>query len=146
MSCHGRDQDLLLLAHGELGGIRRALTEAHARRCPRCQDQKERYLALSGAMATALRGTELAAWRPRAVAAPPARPAAMLRWVALAAILLLTTAAVAALTWGPEFPVGGPSSSPRGEAAGSAACGNCHATLPVGHPRAQWTPTPPVAK
>lgn len=46
-SCEHRDQDLLLLVHGELPWWRRAATRWHLRGCSACRERHERYVALS---------------------------------------------------------------------------------------------------
>ena len=136
MSCERRDQDLLLLTHGELSGLRRPLLEAHLRRCPRCQEQRDRYAAASAAVAGALRGDALPAWRSRADQPAVTLPDS-LRWAIVAAVvLLLGTATAAAVVWLPEMAAEKrPAPVHAGTLMNDASCGSCHATLPANHPK-----------
>ncbi|MBD0275696.1 MAG: hypothetical protein ICV73_27680, partial [Acetobacteraceae bacterium] len=47
MNCSERDQDILLLEHDALGGVRRWSTERHLRNCPRCQERREQHARVS---------------------------------------------------------------------------------------------------
>lgn len=47
MNCSERDQDILLMEHGALGGVRRWSTERHLRHCPRCQERREQHSRVS---------------------------------------------------------------------------------------------------
>jgi anti-sigma factor RsiW len=136
MTCAGRDQDLLLLTHGELGAARRTFLEAHLRRCPRCREQRERFSILSRAAAGAIRGSDLPAWTPsprdrRAPASP------VLRWsVAAALILVLALVTASAALWLPELSTSRKSRQPNSAVlpVENSNCGSCHSTLPAGHP------------
>jgi anti-sigma factor RsiW len=70
MPCEDRDENLLLLAHGELPALRRGLTRLHLNRCPRCRERQEQLEAVSRVLAGAL-------WRTTAPGGPSA-PAARL--------------------------------------------------------------------
>jgi hypothetical protein len=137
MSCHANDPNLVLLAHGELGGPQRLLLEAHLRRCPRCQDQTRRYAAASTAIAGAVRGERLAPWSPPAPdprSPYHSRPA---RWsLAFALLLALASVTAAAALWIPELAGGERSSQPIPNSAilPTDGCGKCHGNLPPGHP------------
>lgn len=52
--CQGRDEALLMLAHGQLTGWQALIVRSHAARCPDCRARLKRYGALSGALASAL--------------------------------------------------------------------------------------------
>jgi anti-sigma factor RsiW len=142
MSCESRNQDLLLLAHGELGGLRRALLERHLRRCPRCQEQKARYGAVSRAMAAAVRGDALPAWSVPASAREPERArSGALRWALITVLALLLGVAVAGTaTWLPEQrdrrDAVGPAHSKLMPIGQDESCARCHSNLPANHPGA----------
>jgi len=55
MNCTNRDQDILLLEHGALSGMRRWATERHLRVCPRCQERREQQIRLSRLVGAAVR-------------------------------------------------------------------------------------------
>jgi len=55
MNCTNRDQDILLLEHGALSGMRRWATERHLRVCPRCQERREQQARLSRLVGAAVR-------------------------------------------------------------------------------------------
>ena len=55
MQCSERDQDILLLQHGELNGWRRYATLNHLRTCPRCQEKADKYRDVSRHIAHAFR-------------------------------------------------------------------------------------------
>ncbi len=100
MRCHDRDQDLLLLAHGQLPALRRVLTEAHLRRCPRCQECRERFAAVSRLLADTIRGPKLASWSRSTVSTAARRCKERVRWAAAFSLaLLLATASVAAFLY-----------------------------------------------
>ena len=64
MMRHITDENLLLLAHGELSAWRGLPLQIHLRRCPPC---RARYAALSRTsahIAASLRGPEAAVWQP----------------------------------------------------------------------------------
>jgi len=86
MSCYDRDQDVLLLVHGELSGPRRLLTQWHVRRCPGCCERHERLHRVSGLMAGAIRSDDgLPTWHTATAAMPfaPIAPApSFAAWVA----------------------------------------------------------------
>jgi hypothetical protein len=136
MSCERRDQDLLLLTHGELSGLRRPLLEAHLRRCPRCQEQRDRYAVASAAMAGVLRGDALPPWQSRAER-PPVVLSDSLRWAIVAAVVLLMgTATAAAVVWLPELaPERRAAPIHAGTFTSDTSCGSCHANLPANHPK-----------
>lgn len=52
--CQGRDEALLMLAHGQLTGWQALMVRSHAARCPDCRARLKRYGSLSGALASAL--------------------------------------------------------------------------------------------
>jgi anti-sigma factor RsiW len=97
MTCHDRDQDLALLVHDELHGLRRLLTQAHLRGCPRCQEKRAQYQSVSGLLASAIRGETMPPFRRRVP--PPASPLPGLQHLSwqVAATLLLALAAAAAV-------------------------------------------------
>lgn len=55
MQCSERDQDILLLQHGELNGWRRYATLNHLRTCPCCQEKADKYRDVSRHIANAFR-------------------------------------------------------------------------------------------
>ena len=59
---HSPDQDLLLLAHGELAPGRRLLTQAHVAFCAQCQTRLEKLTGASRLLADAIRGHDLPRW------------------------------------------------------------------------------------
>lgn len=109
------EQNLLLFAHGGLSPLRRGLVEAHLRICPRCREERDRLLGVSGLIAGAVRAEAgLSSWRPPSV--PVTSPATgsgaagrgffarpLPAWaIALVLALLLAGASVAAtLVYGP---------------------------------------------
>jgi anti-sigma factor RsiW len=98
MTCQDREQDLLMLAHGELSLWRRLPLLAHLRRCASCRQRRERLADVSVMVAGAIRSAERPPWAPptdgrssnRLVGRPPG-----LRLV----ILALTLAAFGALAY-----------------------------------------------
>ena len=102
MNCEDRNQDLLLLAHGELGGIRKALVEQHLRRCARCQERRQRYGVLSSVIAGEIRPRQMAPWAPHA-ASPDSAPLTARRLALCVALaILLAVAATAGAVWSPS--------------------------------------------
>src|SRR5690348_17098531 len=92
MTCDERDQDLLLLSHGELPRMRRLMTLAHLYTCPRCRQRQAHFDQISAAMAQTIRGQDLPHWRP--LSRPPAPRAtvgagAWLRTASLAILIVL---------------------------------------------------------
>ena len=98
MSCCDHDQDVLLLVHGGLSPVRRLLTEAHVRCCPRCRERRERFGAASGLLAESIRGRDRMTWRPFVPPTVAAPGMARARW-ALALSLLLAMVSIAAMIW-----------------------------------------------
>ncbi|HZT43434.1 MAG TPA: zf-HC2 domain-containing protein [Chthonomonadaceae bacterium] len=70
MNCTDRDQDLLLLAHGELSPLRRLRLLAHLRRCPRCRARQASLAGVSAALAGAIRPPGKGPWSPPSMAVP----------------------------------------------------------------------------
>jgi anti-sigma factor RsiW len=64
MNQHCSDQDLLLLAHGELSLGRRIVTQAHVAFCLRCQGRLAKLTGASRLLADAIRGRDLPRWSP----------------------------------------------------------------------------------
>lgn len=97
MTCDMREQELLLLAHGELPLPRRLATRAHLSRCASCRARYAGMGRVSSVLAGAVRGPEAAPWSPalnragnRAGASVPLR--LFLARAALLALLLLAVA------------------------------------------------------
>jgi hypothetical protein len=63
-SCSGRDEALLLLAHGQLGFWPAVALKFHARNCPQCRARLERYGKLSNALATVMAAPGGPRWIP----------------------------------------------------------------------------------
>jgi len=63
-SCSGRDEALLLLAHGQLGLWQKVSLKLHARNCPQCRARLERYGKLSNALATVMAAPGGPRWIP----------------------------------------------------------------------------------
>lgn len=82
VACDRRDQDLLFLSHGLLGGLRQMFTRSHLRKCDACRNR----VATFGAAERALR---LAFDAPARPIAPPVRVGRRLMLAALAILLLL---------------------------------------------------------
>lgn len=106
MNCTNGDQDLLLLAHGELSPLRGTIVQAHVSRCPRCQERMEQFVAVSRHVARAVRGTNSAVWTfPQR---PARRRSRALLWipigVALAAAVLTGVAVSIARSHVPSPP------------------------------------------
>lgn len=64
MTCEKRDQDLLLLAHGELSLARRLLVQAHLIHCSSCRRRVKRLLTVSTALSTVLHSLGSVSWSP----------------------------------------------------------------------------------
>lgn len=64
MMCDTREQDLLLLAHGELPLLRRLAVRAHVARCPACRERYARLALVSALLAGGVRGLESPPWSP----------------------------------------------------------------------------------
>ena len=64
MTCLSRDQDLLLLAHGELSLPRRIVTQAHLRRCASCRERYRQLAGASHALAGVARDPLATPWSP----------------------------------------------------------------------------------
>ena len=62
MHCTERDYEILMLQHGELSGLRRLLLCRHLVRCPRCQEKRDGYAAVSRHIAGVVRGGDQSAW------------------------------------------------------------------------------------
>lgn len=62
MRLHSSDQDLLLLAHGELSLGRRVVTQAHVAFCAACQGRLAKLTGASRLLADAIRGRDLPRW------------------------------------------------------------------------------------
>jgi hypothetical protein len=62
--CQGRDEMLLMLAHGQLGLVQRVKTSLHARNCPHCKARLARYAALSGGLSVVLASAAGPRWLP----------------------------------------------------------------------------------
>ena len=87
MTRHPSDENILLLAHGELAAWRGQLLQIHLRRCLRCRARYADFARTSTALAAALRGPDAAPWHPAASARN-----IRLVLASLAAFLLLVTA------------------------------------------------------
>ena len=107
MRCSDREQDILLLHHGALSPFRRARLEAHLRGCPHCREQRERFSAVSGLIAGAIRSGDLPAWQPAAAGRAPeysSRGVRLGRLVTRPALVLslaflIATMSIAAMVW-----------------------------------------------
>ena len=64
MTCYDREQDLLLLLHGELPPLRRRLLLAHLSRCSRCRQHKEKLSDVCSLIAGAIRAPDMPPWLP----------------------------------------------------------------------------------
>ena len=87
MMRHPTDENILLLAHGELSAWRVLPLQIHLRRCLRCQARYADFARTSTALAAALRDPNAPPWQPAA----PARNLRLLL-AAFAALILLTGA------------------------------------------------------
>lgn len=67
--CGKWDQDLLLLAHNELGAVRALRVKLHMHTCPKCRARFTELAAVSMAVAGAIR-FGLPAWKPAIVVLP----------------------------------------------------------------------------
>ncbi|MGO8672886.1 MAG: anti-sigma factor family protein [Capsulimonadaceae bacterium] len=65
MICANRDQDILLLAHGELSVVRRLLVQIHLHGCPRCRERAMEFSAVSRRIAAAIRPADGPGWSMR---------------------------------------------------------------------------------
>ena len=102
-----RDLDLLLLAHRALPPVPAVLTRLHLARCADCRRRLDDLRAASHALAAAVRDPGMPRW------SPPARPAASVAALLLAAVLLGTVLVTLAIhgprrTPAPAPTVGGP--------------------------------------
>ncbi len=89
MVCDKRDQDILLLTHGELSPLRRAFTRAHLRRCSRCRQRKWQFDRTSMALSQAICSPDLPRWMP---VEPPIRMQeirTVSSWLRLASLIIL---------------------------------------------------------
>ena len=78
MHCNGRDQDILLLHHGELAPWHALLVRYHLRSCVHCQEHFTEMARVSGLVAGAIRqdaGLPAFAMRGDPYAVPRLRPA-----------------------------------------------------------------------
>lgn len=140
MSCQHREQDVLLLVHDELRGIRRLLTEAHLRHCPRCQEQKARYTSVSRSLASVLRAPGSPRWVPPGAARALPEVAEGIRWpLVLSLVLLLTALTVGTLIGLPPAAalLGRPAFLPAGGGPAS-----CHDPAPAAARPAAAAPAP----
>ncbi len=64
MTCDTREQELLLLAHGELPLLRRFAVRQHVARCPACRERYARLSLVSALLAGGVRGPESPLWSP----------------------------------------------------------------------------------
>lgn len=62
--CQGRDEMLLMLAHGQLGLWQRVKTSLHARNCAHCKARLARYARLSGGLSLVLASPAGPRWLP----------------------------------------------------------------------------------
>ncbi|MEO7715834.1 MAG: hypothetical protein ABIY70_06520 [Capsulimonas sp.] len=88
---HTNDQDILLLAHGELTIWRRIMAQTHFAICPRCQSRFAKLVGVSQLLANAVRDGDLPRWSlpdPRE-AVRTARIASA--WAIMALVLLVAT-------------------------------------------------------
>ena len=89
MSCDARDQNLLLLIHGELPLLQQSLTKMHLRRCPRCRERQEQLCAVSHLLAGALRERDPAPVPMAATRLSVQSPSLWLRRPLLVSLVLL---------------------------------------------------------
>lgn len=98
MHCTHRDQDILLLQHGELPLWQAVLLRQHIALCPHCQEKSREYAETSrliagairqdgGMLAWALKGKSVTMRETQPVLAPAYRPAFALTAGVVAAIL-----------------------------------------------------------
>jgi anti-sigma factor RsiW len=92
MSCANKDQDILLLVHGELPLLRRLILQAHLSQCRVCKRRMDEFTAASHHIAAAVRDPRMQAWT---IGTAPSVMAAA-RQLALAKALLITGAIVIA--------------------------------------------------
>ena len=130
MSCCDHEKDVLLLAHGGLSPLRRLLTEAHIRRCPRCRERQERFSAASRLLAETIRGHDLPRWRPVPTSVV-AGPVAGRTRLALALSLLLAVVSIAAMLWRVREFLPAANASTTGIAAEPEHCGPAPPPAPV---------------
>lgn len=60
MKCFERDQDILLMVHGELPVLRKYVVASHINRCPRCQEKRSEFSRVSKQIASAIRSSNRA--------------------------------------------------------------------------------------
>jgi anti-sigma factor RsiW len=95
MMCITRDQDILLLAHGELSLRRRIRTQAHLRHCASCRERYRQLENTAHTLAGMVRGPLAAPWSP-ALNNPSAGPTLLsnrLPLLLLTALLTFVTVA-----------------------------------------------------
>ena len=104
MTCENRDQDLLLLAHGELPLSRRLRVRIHLRRCTACQQRYQRWLSASTALAAVLHKPGAQGWSPALTQSPFVlrRPALLLLLLLSLISLFLCRVIYMAVTPGPD--------------------------------------------
>lgn len=92
MNMHPQDQNLLLLAHGELSFAHGTLLQAHLLLCPRCRQRVARFQNTSHVVAGAIRGPGLPTWP-----GPPAAATLALQVLAGWLLVLMVTLSLTAL-------------------------------------------------
>ena len=102
LKCEDRDQDLLLLVHGELSLLQRGRTLLHLRRCPRCRERQEQLSTVSHLLAGVIRDRDPAT-APATMARPsmarpgaPVPPAVVRRQLAFSLVIVLAVLVVMA--------------------------------------------------
>ena len=104
MTCDPRDQELLLLAHGELPVGRRLRLQAHLRRCPQCRARFDEFVNTSVALAAALRDPNATTWRPDRPRSPRLPLALLAALALLMGLLYFSAVRVARLFRAPSQP------------------------------------------
>lgn len=104
MTCEERDQDLLLLTHGELAPLRRLITQRHLLKCSRCRERQARFAVVSAGIQGALRPDLPPRWSAVSVQSSPARRAithafSIAAWLRLTALITLSALLILLLAY-----------------------------------------------
>ena len=124
MNMHPQDQNLLLLAHGELSFGHGALLQAHLLLCPRCRQRVARFRSTSHVVGNAIRGPGLPAWP-----GPPAAALLALQSVAGWLLVLAVTLSLTALIVFGALRLGHHPAT-RGSTPPASSSGGCRPDLP----------------
>jgi len=131
MKCRGQEEELLLLYHGEVSGLRRWLLERHVYTCPRCQERLEEFSSVSALVAASIREPDLKTWIPPANSyagtAPASIPqsrivAALAVFALLISVLVLTNQVMSYFNFFPATIHTWKTTSPLGRDSNTANC------------------------